>query len=132
MTSSARQNISSGSAYEPILGYSRAVRVGNQIFVSGTTAGAPDGVVGGTDAAAQAREVFTRIGSALAEAGAAFTDVVRTRVYLTNIADFDAVGAVHGEIFGDIRPSIVILAVAALAAPDLLVEIELDAIVADA
>ncbi|GAA3883133.1 RidA family protein [Leifsonia kafniensis] len=128
MASSTRQNISSGSAYEPILGYSRAVRVGNQVFVSGTTAGSPDGPVGGADAAAQAREVFVRIEAALTEAGATFADVVRTRVYLTDIADFDAVGAVHGEIFGEIRPSIVILAVAALAADNLLVEIELDAI----
>jgi enamine deaminase RidA (YjgF/YER057c/UK114 family) len=99
-----RQNITSGSAREPILGYSRAVRVGNQIVVAGTTAGSSSGAVGGNDAAAQAREIFNRIETALIQAGGSFSDVIRTRVYLTNIADFDAVGAVHGQIFGDIRP----------------------------
>lgn len=118
-----RQNISSGSPREPILGYSRAVRVGNQIVVAGTTSG---GV--GEDAAAQAREIFSRIETALKQAGASFEDVVRTRVYLTNIADFDAVGAVHGDIFGDIRPVTAVVEVSALVAPDLLVEIEADAI----
>jgi len=85
--------------------------------------------VGGADAAAQAREVFVRLGAALEQAGAGFGDVVRTRIYLTSIADFDAVGAVHGEIFGDIRPAATAVEVGALAAPDLLVEIELDAII---
>ena len=123
-----RQNISSGSAREPILGYSRAVRVGNQIVVAGTTAGSSNGAVGGNDAAAQAREIFDRIETALIQAGGSFADVVRTRVYLTNIADFDAVGAVHGQIFGDIRPVTAVVEVGALAADDLLVEIEADAI----
>lgn len=123
-----RQNISSGSAREPILGYSRAVRVGNQIVVAGTTAGSSNGAVGGNDAAAQAREIFNRIETALIQAGGSFADVVRTRVYLTNISDFDAVGAVHGEIFGDIRPVTAVVEVGALAANDLLVEIEADAI----
>ncbi|GAB2711435.1 RidA family protein [Arthrobacter bambusae] len=123
-----RQNISSGSAREPILGYSRAVRVGNQIVVAGTTAGSSSGAVGGSDAAAQAREIFDRIETALIQAGGSFADVVRTRVYLTNIADFDAVGAVHGQIFGDIRPVTAVVEVGALAADDLLVEIEADAI----
>ncbi|MEV8150389.1 RidA family protein [Arthrobacter sp. NPDC080073] len=123
-----RQNISSGSAREPILGYSRAVRVGNQIVVAGTTAGSSNGAVGGNDAAAQAREIFNRIETALIQAGGSFADVVRTRVYLTNIADFDAVGAVHGEIFGDIRPVTAVVEVGALAADDLLVEVEADAI----
>ncbi len=123
-----RQNISSGSAREPILGYSRAVRVGNQILVAGTTAGSSKGAVGGNDAAAQAREIFNRIETALIQAGGSFADVVRTRVYLTNIADFDAVGAVHGEIFGDIRPVTAVVEVGALAADDLLVEVEADAI----
>jgi enamine deaminase RidA (YjgF/YER057c/UK114 family) len=118
-----RQNISSGSPREPVLGYSRAVRVGNQVFVAGTTSG---GV--GEDAAAQSREVFSRIEKALKEAGSSFSDVVRTRVYLTNMADFDAVGAVHGEIFGDIRPVTAVVEVSALAAPDLLVEVEADAV----
>ncbi|WP_442543543.1 RidA family protein [Arthrobacter sp. KN11-1C] len=123
-----RQNISSGSAREPILGYSRAVRVGNQIVVAGTTAGSSNGAVGGNSAAAQAREIFDRIETALIQAGGSFADVVRTRVYLTNIADFDAVGAVHGQIFGDIRPVTAVVEVGALAADDLLVEIEADAI----
>ncbi len=123
-----RQNISSGSAREPILGYSRAVRVGNQILVAGTTAGSGNGAVGGNDAAAQAREIFSRIETALIQAGGSFADVVRTRVYLTDIADFDAVGAVHGEIFGDIRPVTAVVEVGALAADDLLVEVEADAI----
>jgi enamine deaminase RidA (YjgF/YER057c/UK114 family) len=125
---SQRQNISSGSAREPILGYSRAVRVGNQIVVAGTTAGSAGGAVGGNDAAAQAREIFKRIETALTQAGGSFTDVVRTRVYLTNIDDFDAVGAVHGEIFGEIRPVTAVVEVGALAADDLLVEVEADAI----
>ncbi|BCW44901.1 RidA family protein [Arthrobacter sp. StoSoilB5] len=119
---SQRQNISSGSSREPVLGYSRAVRIGNQVVVAGTTSG---GV--GEDAAAQTREIFARIEKALTEAGAGFPDVIRTRIYLTNIADFDAVGAVHGEIFGDIRPVTAVVEVGALAAEDLLVEIEADA-----
>lgn len=123
-----RQNISSGSAREPILGYSRAVRVGNQIVVAGTTAGSSNGAVGGNDAAAQTREIFNRIETALTQAGGSFSDVVRTRIYLTNIADFDAVGAVHGQIFGDIRPVTAVVEVGALAADDLLVEVEADAI----
>ncbi|MDP9905558.1 RidA family protein [Arthrobacter bambusae] len=123
-----RQNISSGSAREPILGYSRAVRVGNQIVVAGTTAGSSNGAVGGNDAAAQAREILDRIETALIQAGGSFADVVRTGVFLTNIADFDAVGAVHGQIFGDIRPVTAVVEVGALAADDLLVEIEADAI----
>lgn len=122
---SERTNISSGSPFESALGYSRAVKKGNFVFVSGTTSGG----VGGSDAAEQAREVFRRIGAALDEAGASFADVVRTRVYLTDIADFDAVGAVHGEVFGEIKPSIVILAVSALAGADLKVEIEADALI---
>ena len=85
--------------------------------------------MGGADAAAQAREIFARIGAALEQAGSGFAEVVRSRVYLTDIADFDAVGAVHGEIFGGVRPALVAVAVSALAAPDLLVEIELDAII---
>ena len=129
MSEYTRQNISSGSVWEPVVGYSRAVRAGAFVFVAGTTASSPDGAVGGTDAAAQAREIFVRIGAALQQAGASFDEVVRSRVYLTDIADFDAVGAVHGEIFGAIRPALVAVAVGALAAPDLLVEIELDAII---
>ncbi|MGW3657748.1 RidA family protein [Streptomyces sp. NPDC005151] len=125
---SRRQNISSGSSREPVLGYSRAVRLGSQVFVAGTTAGSADGAVGGADAAAQVREIFSRIETALTEAGAGFADVVRTRIYLTDIADFDAVGAVHGEIFRDIRPVTAVVEVGALAAKDLLVEVEADAV----
>ena len=121
---SERINISSGSPYEGRMGYSRAVKQGGFVFVSGTTAGDA-----GESAADQAREVFRRIGAALEEAGASLSDVVRTRVYLADIADFEAIGAVHGEVFGEIRPSIVILAVAGLAAPGLKVEIEADALV---
>lgn len=120
-----RINISSGSPREPVLGYSRAVRVGNQIFVAGTTSG---GV--GDDAVAQTREIFSRIETALKQGGASFEDVVRTRVYLTSIDDFDSVGAIHGEIFGDIRPVTAVVEVTALAAPNLLVEIEADAYIA--
>lgn len=127
--SQSRQLISSGSVFEPVVGYSRAVRVGDLVYVAGTTSGAAGGAVGGDDAAAQAREIFVRIEAGLTEAGATFADAVRTRIYLTNIADFDAVGRVHGEIFGDIRPATTAVEVGALASPDLLVEIELDAVI---
>lgn len=129
MSEYRRQNISSGSVWEPVVGYSRAVRAGDFVFVSGTTSSSPDGAIGGADAAAQAREIFVRLGAALEQAGASFSEVVRTRIYLKDIADFDAVGAVHGEIFGAIRPATVAVEVGALAASDLLVEIELDAII---
>lgn len=122
-----RQNIPSGSAGEPKLGYSRAVKIGNQIFVSGTTSG---GV--GDTAEAQTREIFSRIELALSKGGATFADVVRTTVYLTNIArDFDAVGAVHGEIFRDILPANAIVGIASLASPNLLVEIAVDAVISE-
>jgi reactive intermediate/imine deaminase len=126
-----RQLISSGSQWESVIGYSRAVRVGNQVFISGTTASSPSGAVGET-AAEQAREIFTRLTAVLAQAGASLTDVVRTRMYLTSIADFDAVGAVHGEFFADIRPAATAVEVTALAAPDLKIEIEIDAVIAGA
>lgn len=119
-----RLNISSGSPREPVLGYSRAVRVGNLVAVAGTTSG---GV--GDTADAQAREIFRRIEKALHEAGARFEDVVRTRVFLTDVArDFDAVGAVHGEIFGSILPVTSTIGASELAAPDVFVEIEVDAV----
>lgn len=127
----SRELISSGSKWEPVIGYSRAVKVGNQVAIAGTTASSPDGVVGGNDAAAQAREVLTRLAGVMEQAGGSLKDVVRTRIYLANIADFDAVGEVHGEFFGDIRPALTAVAVTALAAPELLVEIEADAILAD-
>ncbi|KJL24276.1 Enamine/imine deaminase [Microbacterium azadirachtae] len=120
---SKRQNISSGSPREPILGYSRAVRVGNLVFVAGTTSG---GI--GDTAAKQTREIFTRIENALTQAGATLQDIVRTRVFLTDMADFDAVGTVHGELFRDILPVTSTIGTTALAAPDILVEIEVDAV----
>ena len=127
-----RTLISSGSVYEPIVGYSRAVRAGAFVFIAGTTSGSPEGAIGGTDAGLQTREIFVRLAAALEQAGASFADVVRTRIYLRNIADFDAVGRVHGEFFGDIRPASTAVEVSALAAPDMLVEIDVDAIIGSA
>ncbi|MFJ2620333.1 RidA family protein [Glutamicibacter sp. NPDC087344] len=121
-----RQNIPSGSPREPLLGYSRAVKVGNLIFVAGTTSG---GV--GETAAEQTREIFARIEKALDTAGATLRDVVRTRVFLTNMDDFDAVGEVHGELFREVLPVTSTIGTTALAAPNLLVEIEVDAVLAD-
>jgi enamine deaminase RidA (YjgF/YER057c/UK114 family) len=127
-----RTLISSGSIYEPVVGYSRAVRAGAFVFISGTTSGSPDGAIGGNNAELQTREIFVRLAAALEQAGATFGDVVRTRMYLTNIADFDAVGRVHGEYFGDIRPAATAVEVRALAAPDMLIEIDVDAIIGSA
>ena len=127
-----RTLISSGSVYEPIVGYSRAVRAGAFVFVAGTTSGSPDGAIGGADAALQTREIFVRLAAALEQAGATLADVVRTRIYLRDIADFDAVGRVHGEFFGEIRPATTAVEVSALAAPDMLVEIDVDAIIGSA
>ena len=128
--STSRQLFSSGSVWEPVVGYSRAVRVGAQVFIAGTTASSPDGSVGET-AAEQTRAILTRRVAVLAQAGARPDHVVRSRIYLTSMADFDAVGRVHGEFFGDIRPAATAVEVGALAAPDLLVEIELDAVIHD-
>jgi enamine deaminase RidA (YjgF/YER057c/UK114 family) len=127
-----RTLISSGSVYEPLVGYSRAVRAGAFVFVAGTTSGSPDGAIGGANAALQTREIFVRLAAALEQAGASLADVVRTRIYLKNINDFDAVGRVHGEFFGDIRPATTAVEVSALAAPDMLVEIDVDAIIGSA
>lgn len=132
MSNYPRTLISSGSVYEPRVGYSRAVRAGDFVFVAGTTAGAPEGAVGGDDPAEQTREIFRRVAVALEQAGASFGDVVRTRIYLRHISDFDAVGAVHGEIFGDIRPAATAIEVSGLAADDMLVEIDVDAIIGSA
>jgi enamine deaminase RidA (YjgF/YER057c/UK114 family) len=119
-----RQNISSISPYENTVGYSRAVRTGPFIAVSGT-------VGAGDDIAAQARDALKRIEAALHEAGATLSDVVRTRMYVTDISRWRELGAVHAEFFGDIRPATSMVEVSALIAPGLLVEIEADAYVAD-
>jgi enamine deaminase RidA (YjgF/YER057c/UK114 family) len=121
--------VSSGSPYEPIIGFSRAVRVGNIVAVGGTAAGSSGKPVAKGDPGAQTRVILEIIEKALTDAGASLKDVVRTRVYLVDITHWEAVGRVHGEFFGDIRPASTMLQAAAFINPDWLVEIEADAVV---
>jgi len=124
-----RRNVSSGAPWEPVVGYSRAVRVGHHIFVSGTTALGPAGnLVGKGNPAAQTHQALSNIRAALERAGASMKDVVRTRIFVTDISQWEAIGRAHGEVFAEIRPACTMVEVRALIDPDMLVEIEAEAV----